>query len=140
MFTRYEVCTPLNDKVIKLSLLKTGRLKNTPTRLPGFVPSHSDEIAPLMPISNSAESSCSPPERVELTMNSKKETNGRVKMGQLSKWAKSQNGPMVKMGCCCLPPKRVELTVNNKKETNGRIKMGQGSRWAPVVYPLKESN
>ena len=39
-----------------------------------------------------------PPERVELTLNSKKETNGRVKMRQES------NRPKVKMGCCCLPP------------------------------------
>ena len=64
------------------------------------------------------------PERVELTVNSRKETNGRVKMGNESRWAtvvyplkesnnseqqdrnkwksqigpKSQNGPIVKMG------------------------------------------
>ena len=66
---------------------------------------------------------CLPPERVKVTVNNKKETNGRVKMGYHS-----------------LPPERVELTVNSKKETNGRVKMGQGSRWATVVYPLKESN
>ena len=54
--TKYEVCTPLNAKVMKVSFSKTGRPKNMPRRLPGFVPSHSDEIAPLMPISNSAES------------------------------------------------------------------------------------
>ena len=30
---------------------------------------------------------CLPPEIVELTMNSKKETNGRVKMGRESRWA-----------------------------------------------------
>ena len=46
-------------------------------------------------------------ERVERTVNSWKETNGRVKMG-----------------CCCLPPDRVKLTVNNKKETNGRVQNG----------------
>ena len=28
-----------------------------------------------------------PPEKAELTVNSKKETNGRVKMGQESRWA-----------------------------------------------------
>ena len=77
---------------------------------------------------------CLPPERVKLTVNSKKETNGRVN------WAKGQNGPRVKMGNCCLPPERVKLTVNSKKETNGRVKMGQESRWATVVCPLKESN
>ena len=51
-------------------------------------------------------------------------------MGQESKWAKSQNGPRVKMRYFCLPLERVELTVNNKKETNGGVKMGQGSKWA----------
>ena len=30
---------------------------------------------------------CLPPERVKLTVSSKKETNGRVKMGQESRWA-----------------------------------------------------
>ena len=85
---------------------------------------------------------CLLPERVELTVNSKTETNGRVKMGQGSKWVKGQNGlrvkmgqgskwaknqnePRVKMGYCCLPSERVELTANSKKETNGRVKMGQ---------------
>ena len=43
---------------------------------------------------------CLPPERVELTVNSKKETNGRVKMGQESRWVKNQDGSRVKMGCC----------------------------------------
>ena len=52
-------------------------------------------------------------------MNSKKETNGMVKMGQESKWAKDQDGL---------------LTVNSKKETNGRVTMGQGSGWADVVW------
>ena len=37
---------------------------------------------------------CLPPERVELTVNSKKETNGRVKMGQESIWA-----AVVEIGC-----------------------------------------
>ena len=78
--------------------------------------------------------------RVELTVNSKKVTNGRVKMSQGSKWAKSQNGPRVKMGYCFLPPERVELTVNSKKETNSRVKMGQGSRWAAVVEISCQNN
>ena len=46
-------------------------------------------------------------ERVELTVNSKKE------------WAKSQT------------------ELNSKKDTNGKVKMGQESRWAAVVHPLK---
>ena len=57
-----------------------------PKRLPGFVPSHSGEIAPLMPISSSAESKLFTPEKIELTVNSKKETNDRVKLGQESRW------------------------------------------------------
>ena len=86
-----------------------------------------------------------PPERVKLTVNTKKElgwaavvyplkeskTNTewtpRKKQTAGSRWAKgqdglslftpwkSQNGPRVKMGCCCLPPDRVKLTVNSKK-------------------------
>ena len=123
------------------------------------------------------------PDRVKLTVNSKKETNSRFKMGKESKWAKgqdglllctsrksqngpllftpwqsqtnieqqekkqtawsnwakSQNGPRVKMGFCSLPPDRVKQAVNSKKESNSRVKMFQGSRWASVIYPLKES-
>ena len=63
-------------------------------RLPGFIPSHSGEIAPLMPILSSAESRLFTPERVELTVSSKKETNGRVRMGQESRWA-----AVVNIGC-----------------------------------------
>ena len=59
---------------------------------------------------------CLPPDRVKLTVNSKKNTNGRVK-----------NGPRVKMGCHCLPPERVKVN-------------GQGLIWAIVVYPVKEFN
>ena len=73
---------------------------------------------------------CLPPERLKLTANSKKETNGMVKIGQESKQAKSQNGPRIKMGWCHLPPERVRLTLNTKKETNIRVKMGQESKWA----------
>ena len=83
---------------------------------------------------------CLPPERVERTVNSKKEENGRAKMGQESRWTESQDRPRIKMSCCCLPPQRVELTVNSKIETNGRVKMGEESRWAAVFYPLKELN
>ena len=35
------------------------------------------------------------PERVELAVNSTKETIGRVKKGQESKWAKGQDGPLL---------------------------------------------
>ena len=87
-----------------------------PRHLPGFVPSHSGETAPLMPISSSAKFKSFTPERVQLTVNSRKETNGRVKM------AKSQDGLLL------FTPERVELTVNSKKETNGRVKMDQESR------------
>ena len=68
-------------------------------------------------------------------VNGKKETNGRVKMGQESnlseqqerhKW-QGQNGTKVKMGCCRSPPERVEVNC-------------QGLIWATVVYPLKELN
>ena len=44
-------------------------------------------------------------DRVKLTVNSKKETNSRVKRGKESKWAKGQDGLLlftperVKMGC-----------------------------------------
>ena len=77
-----------------------------------------------------------PLDRVNLAVNSKKETKGRVKMGKESKWAKGQDGLLlftperVKMGCCCLPPDRVKLTVNSKKETNSRLRMGKESKWA----------
>ena len=50
-------------------------------------------------------------------------------MGKGSKWAKSQNGPKVKLGYCCLPPGTVEVTVNSKKERSGRVKMGQVIKW-----------
>ena len=108
-----------------------------------------------------------PPERVKLPLNTNKETNGRVKIAQKSKWAKSQNGLV------SFTPERVKLTVNTKKKQkagsqwaksqNGpraemgfcylspervkmgcyclhpeRVKMGQGSRWVSVIYPLKE--
>ena len=73
---------------------------------------------------------CLLPERVELTVNSKKETNVRVKMGQGSTWAKSQNRPRIKMGWYHLSPGSVKLTVNSEKETNGRAKIGQESKWA----------
>ena len=97
-------------------------------------------------------------ERVQLTVNSKKETNGRVKMGQGSKWAKGQDGFLLftpyplkeskraKMGCCCLPPDRVKLTVKSKKQTNSKVKMAQESNWAkgqdgPMLFtPWKSQN
>ena len=43
------------------------------------------------------------PDRVKLTVNSKKETNSRVKMG------KGQDGPRVKIGFCYLTPERVKM-------------------------------
>ena len=67
-----------------------------------------------MPISSSAKSILFPPKRIKVTVNNKKETNGRDRMGQESRWA-----------AVAYLPERVELTVNSKKETNGRFKMGQ---------------
>ena len=70
---------------------------------------------------------CLPPDRVKLAVNSKKETNSRVKMGQGSRWASVIYPPKEsKWGCCCLPPDRVKLIVNSKKETNSRF-------WAKVI-------
>ena len=71
-----------------------------------------------------------PPDRVKLTVNSKKETNSMAKLGKESKWSKSQvglllftswkgqNGAKVIMSCWFLPPDRVKLIVNS------RVKMG----------------
>ena len=68
---------------------------------------------------------CLPPERVELTVNNKKETNSRVKIGQESRGAAVVRCPV---------PQRVELTVNNRKETNGRVKMGQEGPGGKMGY------
>ena len=54
------------------------------------------------------------PERVELTVNSRKETNCRVKMGQGSRWATD-----------VYPLKKSNQQLNRKKETNDRVNMGQ---------------
>ena len=71
-----------------------------------------------------------PPDRVKLVVNSKKETNSRVKIGKESKWAKSQDGLLlftpwksqygtkVIMSCWFSPPDRVKLIVNSM------VKMG----------------
>ena len=63
---------------------------------------------------------CLPLDRVNLAVNSKEETKGRVK------WTKGQDG------LCYLAPDRVKLTVNSKKETNSTVKMGKESKWAKV--------
>ena len=63
-------------------------------------------------------SCCLPHDRVKPAVNSKKETNSKVKMGKGSRWAKGQNG----------------LSLF----TPERVKMGQRSLWAAVVYPLTE--
>ena len=84
---------------------------------------------------------CLLPKRGELTVNSKTETNDRVRMGKESRWGTSQDGLLlftplkesnykketnggVKMGYCCLRPERVKLTVNSRREINDRVKMG----------------
>ena len=72
---------------------------------------------------------CLPPGRVKLAVNSKKETNSRVKMGKKSKWAKGQDGLLLftpwksQNGLLLFTPDRVKLTVNSKKETNSRVKL-----------------
>ena len=68
---------------------------------------------------------------MKLAVNSKKETNSRVKMDKGSRWV-SVIYPLKKSkwGCCCLSPDRVKLIVNSKKETKSRVKMGKGSKWA----------
>ena len=60
-----------------------------PRRLPGFVPSHSGKITPLMPISSWAESKLFTPW--------KSRTNSEQQ--ERNKW-QGQIGPRVKMGCC----------------------------------------
>ena len=70
------------------------------------------------------------PERVKLTVKSKKETNSRVKMGQGSRWASVIYPLKDSKWVAAVNPERVKLTVNSKKETNSRVKMNQESKWA----------
>ena len=84
-------------------------------------------------------------ERVELTVHSKKETSGRVKMGQESTCTAVVYPPPP-------PPRKSRTNSEHSKEkqmagskwakgqTGLRVKMGQGSRGAAVAYPQKESN
>ena len=112
---------------------------------------------------------CLLPDRVKLTVNSKKETNSWVKMGQESKWAKGQDGLLLftpwksQDGLLLFTPWQSQTdSEQQEKQTAGskwakgqdgpRLKMGlcclppekgkmiQVSRWAGVIYPLKESN
>ena len=69
-------------------------------------------------------------DRVNLAVNSKKESNSRVN-GPRGKMGFCYLPPeRVRMGCCCLPPDKVKLTVNSKEETNSWVKMGKDSNWA----------
>ena len=82
MFTKYEVCTPFNAKVTKVSFQKqVGQ-----TMCQGVCQILFPAIQVKLPLyclfRVLLNLSCLPPERVELTVNSKKETNGRVKMGK----------------------------------------------------------
>ena len=74
------------------------------------------------------------PDRVKLTVNSKKETNSRVKMGKESKWARWASViyslKESKWAAVVYPLTESKLTVNSKKETNSRVKMGKESKWA----------
>ena len=66
-------------------------------------------------------------------MNSKKETNGRVKMGQESRWA----------AVVYPTPERVELTVNSNKEPNDRVKVAKsqdGLLWWKSAVKTIEPN
>ena len=66
-------------------------------------------------------------------MNSKKEANGRVKMGKESRWA----------AVVYPTPERVELTVNSNKETNDRVKVAKsqdGLLWWKSAVKTIESN
>ena len=83
---------------------------------------------------------CLPLDRVKLAVNSKKETNSRVKMGKESNWAKSQNGPRVKMGFCSLPPDRVKLAVNSKKKQTAGSKWAKGQDGLLLFTPWKSQN
>ena len=83
---------------------------------------------------------CLPPDRVNLAVNSKKETNSRVNMDKESKWAKGQDGLLF------FTPWQSQTSSEQQQERkkpqgqNGeRVKMGQGLRWASVIYLLKES-
>ena len=73
---------------------------------------------------------CFPPERVELTVNSKKETNSRVRMGQGPRWAfvicplkesKWAKDSLVEIGC---ENNRVEL--GQKELSFGLVQVGPG--------------
>ena len=67
---------------------------------------------------------CLPPKRVELTVNSKKETNSRVKMGQESKRAKGQDGLLWLKSA-------VKTIESNWAKRN---QLGPGSSWAwPIL-------
>ena len=73
-----------------------------------------------------------PPERVKLTVNTKKETNGRVKMGQGSRWASVIYPLKESKWAAVVYP----LTESNwqwtARKTNSRVKMGQESKWVKL--------
>ena len=83
---------------------------------------------------------CLPPERVKLTVNSKKETNGRVKVGQESKWAKDQHGLLLFTPLKSRTNSEQQERSKWQSQSGPRVIMDQGSTWAAIVYPLKESN
>ena len=76
---------------------------------------------------------CLPPDRVKLTVNSKKETNSRVKMGQRSRWDSVFDS---------LKESRRASVIYPLKESKWAavIYPLTKSKWAAVVYPLTESN
>ena len=88
---------------------------------------------------------CLPPDRVKLTVNSKKETNSRVKMGKESRWAsviyplKESKWDKGHYELLLFTPWQSQTNSEQQGQNGQRVKMGQESRWASVIYPLKES-
>ena len=82
---------------------------------------------------------CLPPERVKLTVNSKKETNSGVKMGKESKWAKGHDGLLFFTPLQSQTSSEQQERNKQQGQNGQRVKMGQESRLASVIYPLKKS-
>ena len=76
---------------------------------------------------------CLPPDRVKLAVNSKKETNSRIKMGKESKWAKGQDGLLF------FTPWQSQTSSEQQERNKQQGQNGQRVKTS-VIYPLKESN
>ena len=77
---------------------------------------------------------CLHPDRVKLTVNSKKETSSRVKMGQGSRWAfviyplKEPNWAKGQDGLLLFTPWHSRTDSEQQGKTNHRVKVGHGPR------------